>query len=148
MQESTVWTWGTLSGLALFGATLAGAIYAAPPAFIQTQVGAESFLAGLLFFILFLAPALAMQLYRRGHDHSTLVGGLGGAAFTFTFFGSIVAMSSVQAAGQLDVGASIMFVIVAPLIVGGLSASGTLYLARGVERYRAENGLKHAPAQR
>ena len=148
MEESTLWTWGTIGGLAVLGTALASVIYATPPAILRTTAGAVALLAGLLFLVLFLAPGFAMQLYRRGYDYSTLVGGAGGAAFTFCFFGTVVSLSFVQQPGALDVTGTVMLVVVAPLVVGGLCAAGTLFLSDGVRRYREQHGTAHAPTRR
>jgi hypothetical protein len=148
VEESTLWTAGTIGGLSVLGTSLASVVYATPPAFVRTAVGAEALLAGLLFLVLFLAPGLAMQLYRRGYDYSTLIGGAAGAAFTFCFFGTVVSLSTVQQPGALDVSGTVMLIIVAPIVVGGLCAAGTLFLSDGVRRYREQHGMTRAPARR
>lgn len=137
MEESSLWAWGTILGLTVLGGS-AGA------AFVLTGIFDGAVFAAVLFAAMFLSCGMAMQLYRRGQDYSTLVGGLSGGLSVLAFFAVPIAASGLQG-GVLDVQGVAMLLVVAPLVTGGLSAAGTLFLASGVRRYRARHGLRHAP---
>ena len=147
MEDATLWTWCSLLGLFVLGGAVAAAFWAAPPSFTRTAAGATTLLGGLVFVDLFLASALGAQVYRRGGRGAPLVGAGSGALFVLGFFGTILGIGAWQDGGlrSLDVPAAVIFLAVAPVMLAALSAGGTLFLADGVRRYRAEHGLKHAP---
>jgi hypothetical protein len=138
VQESTLWAVGTVAGLAVLGASAGAAV-------VLTDGLTPAAFAALLFADVFLASGFAMQLYRRGHDDSTLVGGLAGFLGTFAFFAAPVAVDLARglAFAQADLA---LLLVVPALVSGALAAGGTLFLASGVRRYRARHGPRHAPA--
>src|SRR5581483_4394254 len=128
MEESTLWGAGTIVGLAILGAS-AGAAIVLPGGF---SPGA---FAATLFIAIFLASGFAMQLYRRGLDHAVLVGGLAGFAGVFAFFALPIGIE-LSDGTALDMTGVATLLIVPPLVAGARAAGGTLFLARGVKRYR------------
>ena len=140
MEESTLWAAGTVGGLAVLGAS-AGVAVALADAFTPPLFAAA------LFVAMFLACGMAMQLYRRGLDHSTLVGGLAGGLCVFAFFAAPVAVSVASGDPYDDLAGVATLLVVPALVAGGVSAGGTLFLASGVRRYREKNGMVHAPGR-
>lgn len=137
VQESTLWATGTVAGLAILGASAGSAVV------LTSQLTPASF-ASALFIAIFLSCAFAMQLYRRGLDHSTLVGGLAGFASVFAFFAAPSAANLAQGY-TVDLAGLATLLVVPALVAGAISAGGTLFLARGVRQYREKHGLVHAP---
>jgi hypothetical protein len=137
VDESTLWSVGTIAGLAVLGGALGAAL-------VLTGHFDGAVFASVLFGTVFLSSGMAMQLYRRGADHASLVGGLAGFAATFAFFATPIAVRALQEGFGDPYGTAILLVV-APLVAGGLCAGGTLYLVEGVKRYRARNGMVHAP---
>lgn len=135
MDESTLWTWGVPVGMATLGLAGGGLMLATEAFTMPAMVAA-------LFVDLFVASALAVQVHRRGLGRPTLVGGLAGGIGILAFF--LVPLWPPFAAGA-DVAGEVTLLVFAPLVAGALSAGGSLFLARGVDRYRAEHGLVHAP---
>ncbi|MEA3201275.1 MAG: hypothetical protein QOE90_2703 [Thermoplasmata archaeon] len=137
MQESTLWAVSSVAGLTVLGAAGGAAV-------VLTDNFTPAAFAAMMFAGMFLACGFAMQLYRRGHDYATLVGGLAGFLATFAFFATPVGIDLArgQSFPPLDLA---MLLVVPALVAGSLSAGGTLFLMRGVRRYRAKNGLIHAP---
>ncbi|GEM_PF-3681681 len=137
MDESTLWALGSVAGLTVLGASAGAAV-------VLTGGFTPAAFSATLFGAIFLASGLAVQLYRRGKDYSTLVGGLGGFLSVFAFFATPIAVLLAQ--GDLPSTSEVWVVLlVPPLVAGAASAGGTLFLASGVRRYRAKNGLIHAP---
>ncbi|MFA5861701.1 MAG: hypothetical protein WDA16_08395 [Candidatus Thermoplasmatota archaeon] len=137
MEESTFWTWGTIGGMTMLGAS-AGVTVLLAGAVTPAELGA------LFFVSTFVTCGLSMQLYRRGLGHSTFVGAASGALAVLAFF----VPPTLEALGHghsIDRQAALMLLLVAPLTAGALSGAGTLLLANGVKRYRAQNGMTHAP---
>jgi hypothetical protein len=137
MQESTLWAVGVVAGLTVLGASAGAAI-------VLTDHFTPAAFSAILFGAIFLTSGLAMQLYRRGHDYSTLVGGLAGLLSMLAFFGTPIAVMLARG-DALPTGAVAVLLVVPALVNGAACAGGTLFLAHGVKRYRAKNGLVHAP---
>lgn len=135
MEESTLWTVGSLLGCALLGAA-GGALVLAQGSLTEAQFAAAMFVA------MFVGPAMGLQLYRRGLGKATATAGACGALAVLAFFAIPVGASF---GPDTDLGAISLFLVVAPMVAGAVSAGGALFLARGVDRYRSEHGLKHAP---
>jgi len=137
VDENTLWAVCTVAGLGILGAALGAGL-------VLTGHFDGAVFASVLFGTVFLSAGMSMQLYRRGADYSVLVGGLSGFAATFGFFATPIIVRAAQEGFGDPYGTAILC-IVAPLVAGALSGGGTLYLVQGVKRYRAKNGLVHAP---
>ena len=137
VRESTLWAWGSVIGLTVLGAAAGAAV-------ILTERFSANAFAGVIFAALFLSCGMAMQLYRRGQDYSTLVGALCGALSVFAFFAAPILVGLLEGKSMETTGAAILL-IVAPLTAGAIAAAGTLFLASGVKRYRVKHGRIHAP---
>jgi len=137
MQESTLWAVTSVAGLTVLGGSAGAAV-------VLTDHLSPAAFAATMFAAIFLACGFAMQLYRRGHDYATLVGGLAGFLGTFAFFATPTAVDLAQ--GQSFPAADLAMLLIVPaLAAGALCAGGTLFLMRGVKRYRAKHGMIHAP---
>lgn len=147
MDESRLWVAGSVAGLFLLGAVAGSTVGVAPPAFAATAVGARVFLALSIFLVVFLACAFALQIYRRRSRFGSrdvrlavATAALSAWSAAFAFFGAPLA-----AQGGATTPEIIAFLVAAPLLAGALSAGGTAFLARGVDKYRAAHGMAHAP---
>lgn len=135
MEESTLWTSGSLLGCALLGAA-GGAIVLAQGSLTEAQFAAAMFVA------MFVGSAMGLQLYRRGLGLASATAGGSAGLAVLTFFAVPIGASF---GPGTDLAAASLFLVVAPLVAGAVAAAGALLLARGVDRYRSEHGLKHAP---
>lgn len=134
MQPSTLWTACTIAGLAVLGA--AGGLWVlAAGGFDEAQFAAA------LFVALFVSSVMGAQLYRRSLGQPVLVAGLAGGAGMLAFFAAPLWLIRDEVAPR----GAFMLLAIAPLVTGALSAAGALFLARGVDRYRREHGMVHAP---
>lgn len=136
MQARTAWTGGSLGACGLAGAIGGGFAH------VQGQLS-EGQLAGALFVAIFSGAALGSQLYRRGLGRPTFVA----AACAFLAMSAFFAVPLLLREGPPPAAYELLTLLVmAPLIAGASAAGGAAFLARGVDEYRAEHGLVHAPA--
>jgi hypothetical protein len=135
MDRSTAWTLALPAGMAAAGAAVG-------TAWLRLGTFREPQLAGLLAVAVVLACGFALQMYRRGMPRAVLAGGLGAGCAILGFFGAPIALAW---NGGVDAAAALLFIVLLPLVAAGTAAGGTAYLARGVDRYRAQHGMAHAP---
>lgn len=168
MHESALWAWGTPIGLGVLGASAGLVLLAAPPDFLAAAAGAGAFLGSVFFVAVFLSCAFALQIYRRrgvsiplsgtaplagsrvgprGLDASPLVASASSALALFAFFAAPFALDLSRGV-PLDEQGALLLLVVVPLLAAAVSGAGALVLAGGVERYRAQHGLRHAPGRR
>lgn len=102
-------------------------------------------LVALLSFSTFLSAVMGAQMYRRDLAGSTLVGALAGALSVMSFFAVPFYVMTQFGYEPPTRQVLTMFVVIAPLIAFAISGAGTMVLAGGVRRYRAEHGMVHAP---
>lgn len=133
-------------GAVILGLTILGA--SAGVSLLVNHEGAVSNgeLIAVLAFAPFLSAIMGAQMFRRDMAGSTLVGGLAGALSVMAFFALpfLVLVQFGYDAPSPHV--MTMFLGIAPMVSFAISSAGTLLLAGGVRRYRAEHGLKHAPS--
>lgn len=135
MRAESVWTAASVSGMLVLG--LAGGLVVAA----RGSLSAFGF-ASAFFVAIFVSSALALQLYRRSLGAPVLVGAVAGGVSMLAF---VAAPLWIHRGPGLDLQGAAILLSVAPLAAGAFSAGGTLFLARGVDQYRARHGSRHAP---
>jgi hypothetical protein len=135
MDRSLRWTLVSGAGMLLAGA--AGAY-----AWFSMATFREPAFAGMLFLVIVAASFLGAQAHRRGFRGAALTGAWSGGLGVLGFFGVPFLMWYDEG---LDLAALAVIVGIALAFAAACSAGGAYFLARGVDRYRAEHGMAHAP---
>lgn len=136
MDEPAAWWIALLVGLPLLGAS-AGTLVA-----LGAWHYTPAALAGTFFVAAFLSSGLALQAYRRALGRPELLAGASGGLGVLAFFGAALALGPGVDADPL---AALVLLGAAPVAAGAIAAAGASVLAKGVDRYRAEHGMRHAP---
>lgn len=135
MDRSLRWMLASGLGMLLAGAAGAYVLFAFAPF-------REPAFAAMLFVDMLAASFLGAQAHRRGLRGAVPTGALAGGLGILGFFAVPLAL---YADAGVDVGAVLFLVGAASLFGVACGAGGTCFLARGVDRYRAEHGMRHAP---
>ena len=138
MDRSLRWMLGCGAGMLLGGAAAAYAWFA-------LGTFREPAFAGMLFLVIVAASFLGAQAYRRGLRWAVPTGGLSAAMGILGFFAVPLGPPLLDPDSGIDLGAVAFLVGVAAAFAVACAAGGAYFLSRGVDRYRAEHGMVHAP---